>query len=323
MHKYIFKRILMLIPVIIGVSFLIFCMMEAAPGDITDVIGAEWTEEDLAALREELHLDKGLFYRYFAYMWDLIHGDLGYSYLLKASVWDLYIQRIPKTLLLAVASVIVCVVLSLPLGIYSALKHGTPIDNICTVGALLGLSIPNFWLGLLLIILFAQILGWFPAYGANDGIKSVILPAFTIGTGLMAIMARTTRSSMLDVLRADYLRTARSKGVDEKLVINKHGLRNALIPIITVFGSQFGGCIGGSVVTENVFTWPGVGQLLVSAIKQRDTTLVCGLLIMTVIMISIVQLGVDILYAYVDPRLKSQYTNTKKRKNKKEKEAAA
>ncbi len=321
MYRYIIKRILMLLPVIIGVSFLIFCMMEAAPGDITDIIASEWTEEDLTALRQELHLDRSLFYRYFAYMWDLLHGDLGYSYLLKADVWSLYIQRIPKTLLLAVASVVVCVVLSLPLGIYAALKHGTPIDNICTVGALLGLSIPNFWLGLLLIILFAQILGWLPAYGANDGIKSVILPAFTVGTGMMAIMARTTRSSMLDVLRADYLRTARSKGVDEKVVINKHALRNALIPIITVFGSQFGGCIGGSVVTENVFTWPGVGQLLVSAIKKRDTTLVCGLLIMTVIMISIVQLIVDILYAYVDPRLKSQYANSGKRKSKRKKEA--
>lgn len=316
MHKYIFKRILMLIPVIIGVSFLIFCMMEAAPGDITDVIGAEWTEEDLNALRQELHLDKNVFVRYGYYMWDLLHGDLGYSYLLKQDVWSLYIQRIPNTIFLAFSSILVCVVLSLPLGIYSALKHGTPIDNVCTVGALLGLSIPNFWLGLLLIILFSLKLGWLPAYGAKEGIKSVILPAFTIGTGLMATMARTTRSSMLDVLRADYLRTARSKGVDEKLVVNKHGLRNALIPIITVFGSQLGGCIGGSVVTENVFTWPGVGQLLVSAIKQRDTTLICGLLIMTVTLISIVQLCVDILYAYVDPRLKSQYTNTKKKKSK-------
>ena len=314
MYKYIYKRILMLIPVIIGVSFLIFCMMEAAPGDISDIIAQDWSEEDLAALRAELHLDKNVFYRYGIYMWDLLHGDLGYSYLLKQDVWFLYTQRFPNTVVLALASLFVCVVLSLPLGIYAALKHGTPIDNVCTVGALLGLSIPNFWLGLLLIILFAQTLGWLPSYGADEGLKSVILPAFTVGTGLMATMARTTRSSMLDVLRADYLRTARSKGVDEKLVVNKHGLRNALIPIITVFGSQLGVCFGGAVVTENVFTWPGIGQLLVSAIKQRDTTLVCGLLIMTVIVISIVQLVVDILYAYVDPRLRSQYTSTKKTK---------
>ena len=314
MHRYIIKRIFLLIPVIIGVSFLIFCMMELAPGDITDVIAEDWSEEDLAALRAELHLDKNVIVRYGIYMWDLLHGDMGYSYLLKQDVWFMYTQRFPNTIFLALSAIFVCVVMSLPLGIYAALKHGTPIDNICTVGALLGLSIPNFWLGLLLIILFAQILGWLPSYGADEGIKGVILPAFTLGTGMMATMARTTRSSMLDVLRADYLRTARSKGVDEKLVVNKHGLRNALIPIITVFGTQLGATFGGSVVTENVFTWPGIGQLLVSAIKQRDTTLVCGLLIMSVTMVCICQLLVDLAYAFVDPRLKSQYVVTKKKK---------
>lgn len=290
--------------------------MELAPGDITDIIAEEWSAEDLNALREELNLDKSVIYRYFIYMGNLLRGDMGYSYLLKADVWDLYAQRFPNTVLLALASVFVCVVLSIPLGIYSALKRGTPIDNICTVGALLGLSIPNFWLGLLLIIVFSQMLGWLPSYGATEGIKSVILPAFTVGTGMMATMARTTRSSMLDVLRADYLRTARAKGVDEKLVINKHGLRNALIPIITVFGTQLGSCFGGAVVTENVFTWPGIGQLLVSAIKQRDTTLVCGCLIMSVFMICVVQLLVDLAYAFVDPRLRSQYTSDNKKKKK-------
>ena len=314
MHRYIFKRVLMLIPVIIGVSFLIFCMMELAPGDITDVIADTWTPEDVAKLRAELNLDKNVIYRYVLYMKDLLRGDLGYSYLLKADVWALYIQRFPNTVKLAFSAIILCTLMSLPLGIYAALKHGTSIDNLCTVGALLGLSIPNFWLGLMLIILFAQILGWLPSFGADDGIKSLILPAITIGTGIMATMARTTRSSMLDVLRADYLRTARSKGVDESKVITKHGLRNALIPIITVFGAQLGGGFGGAVVTENVFSWPGVGQLLVTAIKQRDTTLVCGVLIMTVIMISVTQLVVDLAYAFVDPRLRSQYANTKKKK---------
>ena len=304
----------MLIPVIIGVSFLIFCMMEMAPGDITDVIADTWTPEDVAKLRAELNLDKNVFYRYVIYMKDLLQGDLGYSYLLKADVWQLYIQRIPNTVKLAFSSILISIVLSLPLGIYAALKHGTPIDNLCTVGALLGLSIPNFWLGLMLIILFAQILGWLPSFGADDGIKSLILPAITIGTGIMATMARTTRSSMLDVLRADYLRTARAKGVDESKVITKHGLRNALIPIITVFGAQLGAGLGGAVVTENVFSWPGVGQLMVTAIKQRDTTLVCGVLIMTVIMISVTQLLVDLAYAFVDPRLRSQYAIKKKKK---------
>ncbi len=315
MYKYVLKRIAMLIPVIIGVSLLIFCMMELAPGDVTDTIAADYNLEQIEALRKELNLDKSLIVRYLLYMKDLLSGNMGYSFVLESDVWKIYIQRLPYTLLLSFASVLVCVILSLPLGILSALKNGTPIDNICTVGALLGLSMPNFWLGLLLIILFSLKLGWLPSYGVNSGlIKSVILPAFTVGTGLMATMARTTRSSMLDVLRADYLRTARAKGVDEKVVINKHGLRNALIPIITIFGSQLGACLGGAVVTENVFSWPGVGQMLISGIKQRDTTLVCGFMIMTVIMVCIVQLLVDLAYAFVDPRLRSQYITGKKKK---------
>ena len=316
MHKYIFKRLVMLIPVIIGVSFLIFCMMEMAPGDITDVIGDGWTEEAVAELRKELNLDKSFIERYFIYMWNLLHGDMGYSYLLKQNVWDLYAQRFPNTAILALSSVLLCFVLSVPVGIFAALHRGTVADNICTAGALLGMSIPHFWLGLLLIILFSQTLGWLPSYGSDGGIKSVILPVITVTTGGMASMTRTTRSSMLDVLRADYLRTARSKGVDEKVVVNKHGLRNALIPIITVFGTQLGTCFGGSLVTENVFTWPGIGQLLVSAIKQRDTTLVCGILIMSVIVICLVQLLVDLAYAFVDPRLKSQYVTVGKKKEK-------
>ena len=214
MHKYIFKRLVMLIPVIIGVSFLIFCMMEMAPGDITDVIGDGWTEEAVAELRKELNLDKSFIERYFIYMWNLLHGDMGYSYLLKQNVWDLYAQRFPNTAILALSSVLLCFVLSVPVGIFAALHRGTDADNICTAGALLGMSIPHFWLGLLLIILFSQTLGWLPSYGSDGGIKSVILPVITVTTGGMASMTRTTRSSMLDVLRADYLRTARSKGVD-------------------------------------------------------------------------------------------------------------
>lgn len=305
----------MLIPVIIGVSFLVYFLMDMAPGDIIDVIGQEYSEDYIEELREKLGLDRSVFYRYFLFMKGLLTGDMGYSYSYDAPVWDLYSQRIPYTLQLAVGSILVCVVLSLPLGIIAALQHGKLVDNGCSVLAILGLSIPNFWLGLLLIILFAQILGWLPSYGAEDGLKSLILPSLTVGTGMMATMTRTTRSSMLDVLSSDYLRTARAKGVRENAVVTKHGLRNALIPIITVFGTQLGSCFGGAVITENVFSWPGVGQLMVSGIKKRDTTLVCGFIIMSVIMISVVQLVVDILYAYVDPRLRSQYASPSKKKN--------
>lgn len=314
MSKYIFKRILMLIPVIVGVSLLVFIMLDLAPGTVLDMIASDYTPEQLAELEHELGYDRSVFYRYGMYMWDLLHGDLGTSYIYKAEVWDLYMQRLPSTLKLAAASVFVSIILSIPLGIKAARKHGTLTDNASMVAALLGLSMPNFWLGLMLIVLFSLKLGWLPSSGDTDGIKSLILPAFTVGTGLMATLTRTTRSSMLDVIRSDYLRTARSKGVPEEKVIKKHALKNALIPIITVIGTQMGRTLGGSVVTENVFSWPGVGRLTIDAVKQRDTTTVTGCIIMSVIMISVVQLIVDLTYAFVDPRLRAQYSSKGKKK---------
>ena len=276
MHKYIIKRILMLIPDIIGVSLLVFVMLDLAPGNIIDIIGSEMSVEEVAQLTHELGYDRSVFYRYFLYVKGLLHGDLGSSYIYKMDVWSLYMQRLPATLGLAGASVVLAIILSIPLGIKAATHHGGVTDNVSMVAALLGLSMPNFWLGMMLVVLFSNKLGLLPSYGASDGIKSLILPAFTIGTGLMATLTRTTRSSMLDVLRADYLRTARSKGVTEKLVVDKHALKNALIPIITVIGTQLGNVVGGAVVTENVFAWPGVGRLIIDAINQRDTNTVTG-----------------------------------------------
>lgn len=313
MHKYIIKRILMLIPVIIGVSLLVFVMLDLAPGNIIDIIGSEMSVEEVAQLTHELGYDRSVFYRYFLYVKGLLHGDLGTSYIYKMDVWSLYMQRLPATLELAGASVVLAIILSIPLGIKAATHHGGVTDNVSMVAALLGLSMPNFWLGMMLVVLFSNKLGFLPSYGASDGIKSLILPAFTIGTGLMATLTRTTRSSMLDVLRADYLRTARSKGVTEKLVVDKHALKNALIPIITVIGTQLGNVVGGAVVTENVFAWPGVGRLIIDAINQRDTNTVTGCIIMTTIMICIIQVIVDIVYSFVDPRLRAQYAGGKKK----------
>lgn len=307
MHRYIIKRVLQLVPVVIGVSFLIFVMMDLAPGSILDMVGSELSEAQLEALSHELGLDRSVFYRYVIYMKGLVTGDLGHSYLYKTDVWDLYMQRFPATIKLAGASILVCVLLSIPLGVKAATKHGTVTDNVCTLLALLGLSMPNFWLGLMLIVFFSQTLGWLPSSGDTAGIFSLILPAITVGTGLMATLARTTRSSMLDVLRQDYLRTARSEGMPERTVINRHALRNALIPIITIIGTQLGGALGGAVITENVFAWPGVGRLIIDAIRSRDTTVVTGCIIMSVIMISVIQLAVDLLYAFVDPRLRAEY----------------
>ena len=317
MHKYIIKRILMLIPVIIGVSLLVFVMLDLAPGNIIDIIGSEMSVEEVAQLTHELGYDRSVFYRYFLYVKGLLHGDLGTSYIYKMDVWSLYMQRLPATLELAGASVVLAIILSIPLGIKAATHHGGVTDNVSMVAALLGLSMPNFWLGMMLVVLFSNELGLLPSYGASDGIKSLILPAFTIGTGLMATLTRTTRSSMLDVLRADYLRTARSKGVTEKLVVDKHALKNALIPIITVIGTQLGNVVGGAVVTENVFAWPGVGRLIIDAINQRDTNTVTGCIIMTTIMICIIQVIVDIVYSFVDPRLRAQYAGGKKKEKSK------
>ncbi|SCI47997.1 Dipeptide transport system permease protein dppB [uncultured Clostridium sp.] len=317
MHKYIIKRILMLIPVIIGVSLLVFVMLDLAPGNIIDIIGSEMSVEEVAQLTHELGYDRSVFYRYFLYVKGLLHGDLGTSYIYKMDVWSLYMQRLPATLELAGASVVLAIILSIPLGIKAATHHGGVTDNVSMVAALLGLSMPNFWLGMMLVVLFSNKLGLLPSYGASDGIKSLILPAFTIGTGLMATLTRTTRSSMLDVLRADYLRTARSKGVTEKLVVDKHALKNALIPIITVIGTQLGNVVGGAVVTENVFAWPGVGRLIIDAINQRDTNTVTGCIIMTTIMICIIQVIVDIVYSFVDPRLRAQYAGGKKKEKSK------
>lgn len=316
MHRYVLKRLLLMIPVILGVSFLVFCIMDMAPGDAVDLMAPEGaTAEDLEVIRHELGLDRPVVIRYVEYMFNMLHGDLGISYVSKTDVFDTYVEKLPATIKLSFASIFVSIILSVPLGIYSATKQGTIQDNISMILAMIGLSMPNFWLGLLLIIVFSLKLGWFPS-GGDETFLSIVLPAFTIGTGLMATLTRTTRSSMLDVLKQEYLRTARAKGIRERVVITSHALRNALIPIITIIGTQLAGVLGGSVLTETVFAWPGVGRLIVDSLNMRDTPLVTGSIIMTTILLSIILLLVDLLYAVVDPRIKAQYvTKRGKKKN--------
>lgn len=308
MWRYILKRLLMLIPVLLAVAFVIYAIMNVAEGDpVYSVAGADATEEQLEALREEMGLNGSLIERYFRYIGNLLKGDLGTSYVSKQDVMKIYLQRLPNTLKLASMTMIFATLIALPLGIIAAVNQNSWIDTLSMVLALIGLSMPNFWLGLLLIILFSLKLGWFPS-GGNEGFKSIILPAFTVGAGLAALLTRTTRSSMLDVIRQDYLRTARAKGVPEKTIIRKHALRNALIPIITIFGVQFSNVLGGSVLAETVFAWPGVGRLVVDAIDQRDIPTVTGALVMTTMLVTIVNLLIDIVYAFVDPRIKAKYS---------------
>ena len=307
MYRYVLKRLMMLIPVILGVILLIFIVMDLAPGDpVLMVASPDATEAELEALRVEMGLDKGLLHRYVSYVGNMLKGNLGTSYTTKRAVLEVYMERLPETLKLAVGAVLVAILCSIPLGIIAAVHQNSWKDSASMVTALIGVSMPSFWLGLLLMLLFSLKLGWFPS-GGTAGFKSIVLPSITMGMSLAAVMTRTTRSAMLDVLRSDYLRTARSKGVNENKVILKHAFKNALIPIITIFGSQFSYVIGGAVLVETIFSYPGVGKMVVDAIGNRDIPSVTGGIVMTTIMVTCVNLVIDLLYAFVDPRIKGQY----------------
>jgi len=306
----------MLIPVLIGVTFLVFFIMALRPGDPAIIIlGDGATDESVAQLRAELALDDPMLVRYAKYMADLIRGDMGVSYKNQLDVMAQILDRFPNTVLLAVTGMFVALLIGIPIGILSAKKQYTFIDNISMITALIGVSMPNFWFGLVVVMIFSLGLGWLPSSGMGEGfiggLKSLILPALTLGTGAAATVTRMTRSSMLEVIRQDYISTARSKGIKESQVTRKHMFKNALIPIITVTGLQFGYLLGGAVLTETVFSWPGLGRFMVDAIKTKDTPIVLGTVIFMSVVFSMVNLGVDILYAFVDPRIKSQYKASK------------
>jgi len=304
----------MLIPVLIAVSFIVFSLMELAPGTVIDpMIVGEMTEEDIEALRIQFNLHRSMFYRYALYMLNLVQGDMGVSYINQLSVWDAYMSRLPNTLLLSFTALILGSLISIPMGIRAARHAGTITDNLTTTSTLIGLSMPQFWTGLLLLLAFAFHLEWLPAGGNDDGIRSLILPGICSAFVMTAVATRQTRSSMLEVLKSDYLRTARAKGVPEKVVIRSHALRNAMIPTVTSIGASFCVQLAGSAVIEQVFTWPGVGRLTIDAVIGRDVPMVLGCIILTSTMYVLVMLIIDILYAFLDPRIKSQYVNASKK----------
>ncbi len=307
MYKYICKRILMMIPVIIGVSLLVFLVLKMTPGDPARVVaGSEADEATVEQIREELGLNKPVLQQYVDYMLDLLHGDMGTSYTTNKPVAEEILARMPTTFILAFAGVFVAVLIGIPLGIISATKQYSILDYISTLLALGGVAMPNFWLGLMLILLFSLKLGWLPS-GGGDSWTAYVLPAITLGVGATANFMRTTRSSMLEVIRQDYIRTARAKGAGEGRVVMHHALRNAMIPVITVIGLQIGTLLGGAVVNETVFSLPGLGTLMINAINQKNEPVVLGCLITFAIIFSLVNLLIDILYAFIDPRIKSQY----------------
>lgn len=311
MYKYIIKRLLMIIPVVLFVSFVVFSVMELVPGDpAVTALGDEATVEQLEQYREANGLNDPLIVRYFRYMGGVLRKDIGTSVYNNAQVWDLYFSKLPHTLKLALASVLLTVVTSIPLGVLAAVKHNSAADTIASAVSFVGLAMPNFWIGLLLIILFSVNLGWLPSNGAEAGWKSLILPAITCGTGNMAALTRTTRSAMLDVMSQDYLRTARSKGLRERVVILRHAFKNAQIPIVTMIGTQCATLVGGALITERVFSWPGIGSYLVDSILKSDYEVVTGFIIMTTIIVSLILLLVDIIYAFMDPRIKAQYSRS-------------
>ena len=304
MWAYIAKRLILTVPVLLGVSFVVFAIVRVLPGDPAQVLAGEAaTKELIEGLRRDLGLDRPLLVQYVDFLGSLLRGDLGRSIRSKIPVTSELAIRVPNTMILALAGITVATLVGVPAGIISAVKPYSLIDTGVMLLALAGLSMPVFWSGLMLILVFAVLLGWLPAVGTGTP-AHIVLPAIAVGMTSAAIIARMTRSSMLEVLRSDYIRTARAKGVAERVVINRHALRNALIPVITVIGLQTGTLLSGAVLTESVFAWPGVGRLMVEGILARDYPLVQGAVLVVALSFVLVNLVVDLLYALADPRIR-------------------
>lgn len=306
MLSFIVKRILFTFLVMLGVSVVVFSAMYLVPGDAAEIIakqiyGADVKPETIEIVRKELNLDKPAALQYFTWLKNIFRGDLGTSFQTNNPVFSEIIQKLPATLQLTIASILVSLLISIPLGIISALKKNTPVDDISMFGALFGVSIPNFWLGLILILFFSVNLGVLPVYGYGS-FKHIILPAITLGTGMAAITTRMMRSNMLEELSRDYIRTAEGKGLN-RLGITKHASKNSLLPVVTIIGLQFGSLMEGAVVVEVVFAWPGIGRLLVESIFARDFPLIQGCVLMIAAIYSVTNLVVDISYAYLNPRI--------------------
>lgn len=325
MIKYVLKRLLMIIPVLLCVAIAIFTIMYFAPGDpVTLILGENYTPEQYAALMEQLGLDKPFFTQLLTFLRDIfLRFDFGTSYVLKTDIKAELLSRFPRTAIIASASCLVQIVVAIPLGITAATHKDGLVDRFCVVLAMVGISVPGFWIGMMLILLFALNLGWLPSSGI-DHWYSYILPCVANAFAGLGSITRLTRSQMLEVIKSDYVVTARAKGVPERTILYSHALPNALIPIITHIGTQFATALGGTVVIETVFSIPGVGYYIMQAVGNRDYPIVRGGVTMLAIVFCLVVLLVDLLYAFIDPRIKAQYENSgKKKKKKAAKEVAA
>lgn len=312
MASYILRRLGQLIPTLVGITLAVFLLIKLTPGDpATAILGLQATPEEVARIRHALGLDQPWWIQYGRWAIGLLHGDLGISYQNGRPVAELIRQRLPATLELAVAAELLAVVIALPVGIYSALQPKSLRSQLVTTMALMGISLPEFWFGILLILLFSLYLGWVPASGyapLSEGltahVKHLLLPAFTLALSNTAALVRYTRTAVIEALGQDYVRTARSKGLGERSIIWHHAFRNALIPIVTVIGLQTGFLLSGAVIVEQVFAWPGIGWLAVTAINQRDYPTVEGVVLLVALVFVLINLAVDILYTFIDPRIR-------------------
>lgn len=325
MFRYIIRRLIQMIPLLIGVSIIVFLLGHLAPGDpVRMLLGEDATEADVVRLHAVYGFDQPLPVQYFRWFSRAIRGDLGVSIRQTIPVKTLIFERLGATLELAIVSVIIAIALGIPLGLFASTRRGSVWDYLTMIIALLGVSMPGFWLGLVLLSHVALHVRWLPMFGRDaalgaglwklitqfkadeliNSFRYLLLPATALGISMMAIIARLTRSSMLEVLSKDYIRTAQSKGLKKNTVVIKHALRNALMPVITMVGIQFGAMLGGAVVTETVFAWPGVGRLVINAITQRDFPIVQGGVLMMAVIFTLVNLLVDVCYAFVNPRIR-------------------
>lgn len=309
MIKYVLKRLLLLIPVLLGVILIIFTIMYLMPGDPGRIIlGENASQEAVDQKNEELGYYDPFFVQFFNYLKDAITKlDFGESYRTAKPVFDDVFARIPNSLKISFNGILGACIVGIPIGILSAVKQYSAVDTISRVTAMLAAAIPPFWLGMMLIFAFALKLGWLPSSGAESW-KHFILPMITLAIPYAGSMLRMTRSTMLETIRQDYIRTARAKGVPQRTIVFKHALRNALLPIITIMATSFGGLLGGAVITESVFSIPGLGTLIVTGIRQRDKPVVLAAILFLALMFSIIMLVVDLLYAFVDPRIKAKYS---------------
>lgn len=304
MLRFTVRRLLLTLPVLLGVATLVFALLHLVPGDpATVMLGEAAAASDVAELRQKLGLDRPMAAQYGQFIAGLARGDIGTSFRYGTPVADEITQRLPQTLALALAAMSVAMLLALPLGILGALYQGRAVDQAAMTVSLIGISMPNFWLGPLLAIVFAVLLGWLPVSGAGDW-RHLVLPALTLGTGLAAVLARMTRASLIEELRELYLVAARARGLSRMRAVLRHALRNSLIPVVTIVGLQFGAVLTGTIITETIFAWPGVGRLLIQAINFRDYPLVQGCILFIAATYVLVNLLVDLAYGWLDPRIR-------------------